>query len=256
MNALLGFAIIASVIGVPVAISWWRGREARLVLEGIARAVEGRWVDNQTVKCTRHGQAIELRRIRGSSNTFEVATAIPRHFPLLLEIRRESFSDVRAKRRDELVDLAVGDPVFDSAFVVEGAPADVVARLIGKPIQVLLMANTDGRVVLGDDHELAFHLDRWPEHATAVEAIEAIAVMAAEVPAAFGAIGHDAPAPEKTPYREVLVERTVDPSDHNLELFELRERRRKRNQRIGVTGAIGLAVGVVILVRWVLLLAR
>lgn len=255
MNALLGFAIIASVIGVPVAISWSRAREARIALEGIARAVEGRWFDNQTVKCTRHGQAIELRRIRGSTKTFEVATSIPRHFPLLLDVRRESFSDFRAKRRDELVDIAVGDPVFDSAFVVEGAPADVVARLIGKPIQTLLMANTDGRVVLGDDHELAFHLDRWPDHATAVEAIEAIAIVAAEVPVAFTAIGHDA-VPEKTPYREVLVERSVDPGDHNLEMFELRERRRKRNQRIGVTGAIGLAIGVAIVVRWVLLLAR
>ena len=260
MDTALGLAVIAGLIGVPLTIAWWRRRASRIALEAIAVAVDGRWIDHETVTCTRYGQALVLRRYRDGGKHLSVTTSVPRHYPLQLELRRETFGDLRAKKREELIDIRVGDRAFDEMFVVEGTPAEVVARVIAKPLRELLLANSDARVVLADNHELVLTLDRWPEHATAVAAIEAIAIVAAEVPVAFAAAGHDSaadPAQGGAPYRGTLEEHlTEDVGARNLELFELRERKRRRDRRLGVTGVIGLGFGVAMLVRYVLLFAH
>lgn len=256
----LGALVLACLVAVPVGVSWMRRRDARAVLDQIAMAVGGQRLGHEIVKCTRYSHELVLRRYRDGSKYFQITTAIPREYPLLLDIRRETYSDWRAKRRDDLVDVRVGDREFDEMFVVEGAPADVVARLVTKPLRELLVASSDARVVVDNTHELALKLDRWPDAETAIAAIDAIAVVAAEVPIAFSAIGHSAPAVETTgaPYRGALAEQPVEDLArvHNLELVELGERKRRRDRRLGVTGVVGLAFGIAMLVRCVLLFVK
>jgi hypothetical protein len=81
-----------------------------------------------------------------ATTTLMVTIAAPQ---LQLLVHRPYDGDTRAKQ----IDVPTGDPGFDAAFVVEGAPSDLVKALLDEPLRQALMASDktildfDGRFV-------------------------------------------------------------------------------------------------------------
>lgn len=71
-----------------------------------------------------------------------IARATP---SLLLQVRRRDASDDELEKRHHLVDVKLGDAPFDDAYVVEGAPSDLVRALLDEPLRRAL---TDERSVV------------------------------------------------------------------------------------------------------------
>jgi hypothetical protein len=77
----------------------------------------------------------------------EVEVEIPK-VPLALYLRRAGAGDHEQVAQGGMVDVAVGDAAFDAAFVVEGAPAELVVQLLDEDLRELLLG-LDDTAVLG-----------------------------------------------------------------------------------------------------------
>jgi hypothetical protein len=136
-----------------------RRRKKVNALEGLAAAIGGTVdISGSAVRVTRHGVATAIRFVtRGTgSNTVpwtHIECDLPPGYPLALNIRRHGGSDQRRIERSEMVDVELGDPEFDAAFVVEGAPADVVRQMLPEEVRSFLLLRgglevaTDGGVL-------------------------------------------------------------------------------------------------------------
>ncbi len=78
-----------------------------------------------------------------SENWTHIEADVPAVYPLAIHVRRHTRSDQRVIARGEMVDIIVGDQLFDDAFLVEAAPADVVRALIGPEVRSLLAAHKE-----------------------------------------------------------------------------------------------------------------
>jgi hypothetical protein len=90
------------------------------------------------------------------------------HF--VMELRPQSETEALAVARGEAVDVAVGDDLFDRAFVIEAAPSNVVAALLDDATRARLLALSPCRLVCTDDR---VRLIKWG-NCTQPEVVERI----------------------------------------------------------------------------------
>lgn len=53
--------------------------------------------------------------------------------PLLLHLRPQDEAEIRSVTKGEAIDLQLDDPSFDAAWIIEGAPAERVTRVLADP---------------------------------------------------------------------------------------------------------------------------
>lgn len=109
--------------------------ERRAMFKACATALGGQLVDADTdsFSATVRGLRLDVELAAGGKNTpkythVEVKAAAP--FALILYLRPQTAGELRAVQEGEAVDLQVGDPDFDAAWIVEGAPRERVVRLL------------------------------------------------------------------------------------------------------------------------------
>jgi len=69
-----------------------------------------------------------------------VKTDIPSALRFSLELRAQTSRERSLRDRGLAVDVVVGDPVFDEAFIVEGAPAEIIRELLNPELRQALLA--------------------------------------------------------------------------------------------------------------------
>lgn len=215
-------------------------------------------VEDNAALGTRHGVAVTYRfESRGSgSNTeswTEVDAEIPAAYPLILHVYRQRRSDQAKIDRNELVDVQLGDPVFDPLFVIESAPTDVVRLLIDPATRGFLVSHSQielDTVTRGQHRLLRLAIRGWREHRDEAEAaIETCTRMASRVREAFAATEPPAQA-QGSPYRPMVdAQRERDAADARAR--EIAHVEATRAQRAADAEAmlreIGVCVGLLIL---------
>jgi hypothetical protein len=163
------------------------------------------------------GAAAELRYVtRGSGSGEERWTEIdvdlPQHHPVAINVRRHGWLDRSRIKRAEMVDLELGDPAFDQAFLVEAAPSDVVRALLDQPVRNLLsryqhVELTD--VVVDNRHVLRFAVLGWMLEVDAARAALGLIVgIARQLRDTYAAADQAIEAPATgAPYRSEIDER-------------------------------------------------
>lgn len=145
-----------------------------------------------------------------SENWTHIDVEIPKAYPLAIHVRRHTGSDRQTVARGEMVDVLVGDLLFDDAFLVEAAPADVVRALFDAGLRGLLSAHeqVDLETIEKPDGTRAIRFGRygWTEDLEALkEPLAVIAKLGANVRTAYANAdaAHEQLAPGD-PYRPLV----------------------------------------------------
>lgn len=128
-------------------------------------------VGENFVIAKRDGATVKLAyETRGSGSTSqswtEVSVDIPAAYPLTLYIRRHALFDGSKIAGGTMVDVIVGDEAFDTAYLVEAAPAAVVRELIDHRARAYLMGASHMELVTerhGARATLKLSIRRWEE---------------------------------------------------------------------------------------------
>ena len=174
-----------------------------------------------------HGGASATGKSQGVAVTFSFATRgggssseswteidveVPRGYPLTLHLRRHAWRDKAHIASGDMVDVELGDPAFDQAFLIEGAPADVVRQLFDLETRNVLAAHK--RVELdtldeGGHRRLRLAIRGWLEDpAIAKASIDAVARIAAAVRDAHAELeSSTSMSAQGSPYRPMLDDR-------------------------------------------------
>ncbi len=121
-----------------------KAKAARMTkLAAIAAHLGGQHDDSSKAWGTALGAKTTLEfATRGSGSSAEnwthIHVDVPKAYPLAIHVRRHTRSDKHVIARGDMVDVQIGDPRFDEAFLVEAAPADVVRALIDPAVRGLL----------------------------------------------------------------------------------------------------------------------
>ena len=159
------------------------------------------------------GAAICFRYVtRGSDSTrtrwTEIEVDVPRSYPFTLNVRRHEWSDRPRIQSGEMVDVIVGHRRFDDAFLVEGAPEDVVRHFFDPPLRRLLL---DARGVVeltthraGDRAFVRLAIRGWvDDHDQAYALIEGVSQIPLRLRASYAAADREIPvAVDEGPYRQ------------------------------------------------------
>jgi hypothetical protein len=154
----------------------------------------------------------ETRSSGSSSEAWTyVDAALPRGYPLTLRLRRHGWFDAGTIARGEMVDVIVGDPVFDEAFRVEGAPAEVVRRILQADARALLSAHDPVELDTQPDGTVRLAIRRWVEDVPAAGALlTRVARLATSIRGATLALDEAVPPTEAgSPYRAMTDDRSV-----------------------------------------------
>jgi hypothetical protein len=139
----------------------------------------------------------------------EIDVEVPASYPLAIHLRRHAWLDKGRIARGDMIDLQLGDPAFDEAFLVEAAPEDIARGLLDAGARSFLLAH--GRIELdtvseGDLRFLRFALQGWIEDVPAATlAIDHAVRFGARVREAYAAA--DSAVPVRVggaPYRPAL----------------------------------------------------
>ncbi len=149
---MISGVLILGVVGALIALigrSFAKAKALRVTkLQLIAAFLGGEQDASSKAWGSRFGPktTVELAT-RGSGSNAETWTHIhvelPAAYPLALHIRRHVGGDRQLVDRGKMVDVIVGDPAFDQAFLVEAAPADVVRELLDVELRGLIASYTD-----------------------------------------------------------------------------------------------------------------
>jgi hypothetical protein len=69
----------------------------------------------------------------------------------LMELRRQTGEELEQVRAGRAIDVVVGDPSFDDAFIVEAAPSDVAKKLLDADTRRMLLAMQPLRLCIAKD---------------------------------------------------------------------------------------------------------
>lgn len=159
-------------------------------LEPIAKLIDGQLL-GESVCGTHHGVMVLLslttRDVDDSASPWTLVTAeLPAKYPLELHVSEQTPSRERDVERGLRVDVTVGDPAFDAAYVVEAAPADVVCRLLDPDTRQLVRRVLVGGDLTTSERRLVMTVPGWlVDPARAMPAIELVARIASRVREAF-----------------------------------------------------------------------
>ena len=110
----------------------------------LAGAIDARIAGVDGAVGTIHGRLVRYITVsgnkRGHGYTKASAPLPPGAAKFELHLKPERARDKELVERGEEVDVVVGEPVFDGAFVVEAAPADTARALLDAPTRSMLRA--------------------------------------------------------------------------------------------------------------------
>jgi hypothetical protein len=191
MEALVAVGVIAVLALVLSVVGMGQKRTVERAggLSALRALLEGATADaTDRVAGTFRGIPVRwvyATRGAGSSATSwtEITVTLRPGAPVQLSLRPQTRREERLRDEGLVIDLVLGDVAFDDAFVVEGAPADVVRALLDDALRAALLAArpeldlTDGKL------DLAWM--GWTEDADGIRRALELAIMVAErVPAA------------------------------------------------------------------------
>jgi hypothetical protein len=263
-----GLALVLLVMGTAgVALAYRRWRELLSMRQGLvlAGARDAKIVGMSTVMGTIHGRLVRYLaqpRQKGSSGrTVVIALVPPRAAPVEMHLTPQKESDASLVERGLAIDLQVGEPLFDAAFVVEAAPAETVRALLDAPTRSALrgllpceLHVAGGEVVL-----------RKPAQLTEVAEVRSLAELVGGLAARLGSVALEleekrlhAPRDGGAAYRGVTATEAVasqgdaTASQELAQLHTVRQRRRAQNQTLVLTGAVIVAaiIGLIELLRY------
>jgi hypothetical protein len=189
---------------------------------------------------------------RGSGSSSEAWTYIdcvlPAGYPLSLNLRRHGWFDSGKIERGELVDVQFGDAPFDDAFLVEGAPADVVRHMFDAAARAWLVATKSIEVTTETGGVLRLAIRGWLETPEKMQpALDLAARVAAGVRDATAAADRAVPlvqtdspyrpAPDARPLREAREARAAE-----VAALDATRKQRAANQQLIVFVIIGVVV--------------
>lgn len=117
----------------------------------------------------------------------EIFVDLPERYPLLLMARLREHNDREKIMDSVLAQLSFGDAEFDRAFLVEGAPIDVVKLLFDAPTRELLHAlQCRLRTPIEGRPQLLMIVPGWLEGARARMVLESLAAFSSRVRDAYG----------------------------------------------------------------------
>jgi hypothetical protein len=181
---VFGFFLLLGVIaGVAALLHDKRGWGT--LLDGFATALGG-VADHQARRATGtiRGVATSIRLVAApgqqAHDETHVECRLPPGYPLSLHLRRQRTVDASRIGSGELADVEVGDRLFDAMFLVDGAPAEIVRRLLTPEARGFLLAHS-GAVLETDAGLLRLRLDGWVDAADGAAAMECAAGMVARL---------------------------------------------------------------------------
>jgi hypothetical protein len=127
-------------------IAFYRWRQLAAMREGmaLAGADDARFAGIQGAVGTIHGRLVRYVTVTGNrgskGHTRASAPLPPGSARLELHLKPESPGDKLLVQRGEEIDVVVGEPLFDAAFVVEAAPEETVRALLDAPTRSMLRA--------------------------------------------------------------------------------------------------------------------
>lgn len=203
-----------SATGVLRGVAHWMGgtyhrgeRIARGTRDGIPAAV------SFTLRGTGYERTSRDRRWT------EIDVAIPPGYPLSLHVRRHDWTDQHLIETSAMVDVLVGDPAFDRAFLIEAAPAQIARRLLSTPVRQLL-ASYDAAVLTTEtlDERPVLHLaaPTWLPEQRITAAVSTLVSVSLEVRTVYATIDAAALRGSGSPYRPQLDDAQVDAQRANL----------------------------------------
>ncbi|MEP6861324.1 MAG: hypothetical protein ABJE66_11920 [Deltaproteobacteria bacterium] len=234
---------IAVIFGglVAVVVAWSNIASRRVMndrLFELAKSLGGHLSSGNSVAGTyRHIQVNYRFVTRGSGSNAEqwteVRAQLPGAYPLAIFIRRQAWLDRGRIERGQVVDVELSDAAFDSRFLVEAAPAAVIAKLLDAQARQFLMRQ--GEVTLEtedtDGKCLVLSLRGWIEDPPAAEhLVEELTRIVRRVREAFEATNTGTVEMTGSPFREMPVVRE-DPHAAERQRSEVQRLERKRASR-------------------------
>ncbi len=205
--------IVVVVVGITVMITMLGGGQDWRRRQALAGAFGGT-VTQGGIALAWNGVPVQVRftSLAGKQPTYwtYVEAALPARYAFELHVRAHTYDDQTQIARGMMVDVAVGVPAFDAAFLVEGAPAVVVRRVLtpqvcaammGAPPLKLDTASGVLQLVVNGWHEDALALRPW---------IETVATIAGGIRTAHAEADQAVPlATEGGAYREIADDRPL-----------------------------------------------
>jgi hypothetical protein len=256
------FALVVVVVGIA-ALTRSQRKKRQTVLERIGHMLGG----GTDASCTAWGPVLGITTTyrfttRGSSSTSENWTEIEVDlppYPLSFNIRRHGWLDRGRIERGTMVDVIVGDPVFDEAFLVEAAPADVVRRLLDEEVRTRLATYRTVELTTeakGEQRLLRLAIRGWIEDVQEAQVAAGLpARIARQVREVYAQLEQDAPnTAGGAPYRPMIDDREARANAAKREtevaaIELLRNERARRAKTVGVVLLIAFGLGMLAFLR-------
>jgi hypothetical protein len=211
MEFLLVLGVAVAIIAATANVTGRSATNDRLM--ALAHKLGGRIVSGNEVAGVSNQVHISYRLVtRGAgSNTeqwTEVRAQIPEAYPLAIYMRRQGWLDRGRIERGELVDVELGDATFDARFLIEAAPADVIAKLFDAQARGFLMKQGDVTLETQTSHgkHLVLSLRGWnDEPARAELLVDQVVRIARRVREAFEEVNTGTVEMIGSPFREMPV---------------------------------------------------
>jgi hypothetical protein len=264
MSAIAILFIVGSIIWI-FAANASQAKKLEISLSSIAGKLEnGAYDVKKRIAYGELGDANVWFRyvVRGSGKHkqywTEVEAEIPPQYPLRLFVRKHGFFDQGKIDRGDMVDVILGDPAFDNAFLVEAAPADV-ARILLDARERAYLLELSQRLWLeitserGEVAGIKLSLRTWVmDLGDAMRSVEAMVAIAGRVRDAYAAVDRATPVEDVgTPYRPMLDD-TAAKEAAEARLAEVQRvddaqtRRKAHDQFIAVVIILGFVAVAVI----------
>jgi hypothetical protein len=210
---------ITGVILLWAAVSSAKQKAKRdLMLDELAKWLHGRSDASEGLAHGAH-DGIKVRyeyATRGSGSSTEYWTYVDADlppYPLRMYLRRHAWRDHAKIDRGEMVDVQIGSQAFDDAFLVEAAPADVVARMFDHEAMSYLLGQPQVEITIehSDPRALRLAIRTWfTDVFEARAAIDCIVRIAKRVRGAYAEVEQEtAPKEVGSPYRPQLDDQPV-----------------------------------------------
>jgi hypothetical protein len=220
-------------------------------LFGLAKRLGGHVTNSNEIAGTCGGVHITYRYITvgsGSSSEqwTEVRAALPDAYPLAIYMRKQGWLDRGRIQSGAVVDVEVGDAGFDARFLIEAAPAAVVAKLLDDHTRRFLMKQGELKLETDDNHgkQLVLSLYGWIEEPARAElVVDELVRIVKRVRESFEAVNITKVEIAGSPFREMAVA-TEDPHAPERQRAEVQRLETRRAQRLSdqrVTALIFLA---------------
>jgi hypothetical protein len=166
-------------------------------IEELAKALGGTAVSNNLIRVTRDELEVDYELTHRGEEVAAwttVSASLPASYPVQLRIERGQL-----ERGSHEVDVELGTPGFDDAFVVVAAPTDVVKILIDEQTRQFLLAQQGAVELEVFRTTLTLRVIDWKtDRAAAIALVDLVARLASRVRAAYAEVDRDASG---NPYR-------------------------------------------------------